>query len=424
MITAVRNDRRASAPTSIQVRCPQRSDSRLRGSRVARALARVGWVAWGLQAAAVAAEPASTPLATPNATGPKITFAEPVYDFGEVKRGEVVRHTFVFTNTGNETLKILGVRPSCGCTAAGDWNKEVAPGRTGSIPIQLSSAGFGGVIAKSVAVTCNDPTQANLHLQIKGKVWVPIEVTPNSAVFQYEAGTTNSEERIVRIVSNLKEPLKLEEPQFTNRAFKVELKPVKPGQEYAVHISTVPPVGTGNVVAPISIRTSAPEMPVIALQAYAVERQAVVVSPRQIILPRSSSAGAVRPSVTIQNFSSNPLILSNATINAPGIEVQVRELQPGRMFQVSVQFPPDFKIEPNQKLELGVESNHPRFARIQVPVFQAPATAPTRRLPAQPTASLVSTQGSTRVGLPVRSVPPPFPPVPLGPAPAAQPTKP
>lgn len=31
-------------------------------------------------------------------SGPKIVFATPVYDFGKVRSGEVVKYTYVFTN--------------------------------------------------------------------------------------------------------------------------------------------------------------------------------------------------------------------------------------------------------------------------------------------------------------------------------------
>ena len=41
----------------------------------------------------------------------KIQFADPVYDFGKVSSGEVVKHEFVFTNIGTATLEIKDVRP-------------------------------------------------------------------------------------------------------------------------------------------------------------------------------------------------------------------------------------------------------------------------------------------------------------------------
>src|SRR5206468_5981602 len=128
------------------------------------------------------AAPAPTPApATTNA--PKIQFAEMAFDFGKVKPTDKPVHEFIFTNTGKALLEITDVRPGCGCTTAGAWDKQVEPGKTGSIPLQFNSANFGGAVAKSATVTCNDPGQSNLVLQNKGTVWKPIDVTPTMAVF-------------------------------------------------------------------------------------------------------------------------------------------------------------------------------------------------------------------------------------------------
>ena len=99
--------------------------------------------------ALVGAQPTSAPpaaaAASTNALGPRIQFATPVYDFGRVKAGEPVKYTYVFTNTGDRLLIINSVQPGCGCTTAGEWTKQVEPGKTGSIPIQFNTAGYNGL---------------------------------------------------------------------------------------------------------------------------------------------------------------------------------------------------------------------------------------------------------------------------------------
>ena len=46
----------------------------------------------------------------------KIAFEETVHEYGTIKQGEVVKHDFKFTNTGNAPLVIKKVDASCGCT--------------------------------------------------------------------------------------------------------------------------------------------------------------------------------------------------------------------------------------------------------------------------------------------------------------------
>ena len=43
--------------------------------------------------------------------GPKIVLKEREFDFKEVMEGEVVEHVFKVLNQGDETLKIIRVRP-------------------------------------------------------------------------------------------------------------------------------------------------------------------------------------------------------------------------------------------------------------------------------------------------------------------------
>jgi len=320
-------------------------------------------------------------------SGPKIQFADIVYDFGKVNSGEAVKHDFVFTNIGTARLEIKDVRPGCGCTTAGTWDKQVEPGKTGIIPLQFNSSNFGGVVAKSATVTCNDPGQSNVVLQIKGTVWRPIDVTPTMAVFTVTSETQTNETKVVRIVSNLDDPLTLSELQCSNQSFKAELKTVKEGKEFELQITALAPFTAPTVVAPVTLKTSSPKMPTISVTAYVVVQQPVVVMPTQITLPAGPLAAAMNHAIMIRNSSTNPLVLSEAGVTVPGPEVTVHETQPGRLFNLAVTFPAGFQIKPGEKVEVTVKSNHPKFALIKVPVFQAqtPAAAaasPVRFVPA------------------------------------------
>lgn len=312
------------------------------------------------------------PLATPPAaaSGPHIAFAELTHDFGKISSGATARNDFVFTNTGNATLVITEVRPGCGCTTAGQWDKQVEPGATGRIPLEFRSAGFSGPISKSATITCNDPSQPSVILKLVGNVWVPVQITPTTAMFQYDSGETAGETKTLRIVSNLDEPLVLSEPECTNRNFKVAIKTIKPGKEFDLEVTTVPPLATGMITAPITVKTSATNMPVIKASAYALERQPILISPTQIFLSGGPLPTTNRVQVTIRASGTNALVVSEPTINLPDVKLELQETQPGRVYALTAVFPPGFQVPANVRPEISLKSNHPRLATLHIPVNQ------------------------------------------------------
>ncbi len=337
----------------------------------------LGGLASSLAQTKSSSPPPVATVARPETSGPRIEFGGTVFDFGKTNAGEVVRHDFVFTNTGTATLEIKDVRPGCGCTTAGSWDKTVEPGKSGAIPLQFNSTGFGGSVTKSATVICNDPGKSNVVLQITGTVWRPIDVTPMMAVFNVSSESQTNETKVVRIVSNLEEPVTLSDLQCSNRSFQAELKTVRPGKEFELHITAVPPFNSSPIIAPVTLKTSSPGMPAINVSAYVMVQQPVTVAPEQIMLPSGPLAAAMSLTVAIRNNGTNSLGLSDAHVNFPGAEVRVKETQPGRLFSLMVNFPAGFQIKPDQKVEVSVKSNHPKLPLIKVPVLQPqPPAAP------------------------------------------------
>jgi len=91
----------------------------------------------------------------PNPNAPVMTFAETEYNFGDIKPGDVVKHTFNFTNSGKSPLLIENATASCGCTTP-NWTKDpIAPGAKGTIEVQFDSHGKSGLQNKQVAIRAN-----------------------------------------------------------------------------------------------------------------------------------------------------------------------------------------------------------------------------------------------------------------------------
>ncbi|WP_213190549.1 DUF1573 domain-containing protein [Cloacibacterium caeni] len=84
-----------------------------------------------------------------------LALSEPDFNFGKIKKGDVVEHVYEVTNTGKNPLIISAVKPGCGCTAP-DYTKEpIMPGQKGKITLKFDSTNFDGVVYKSAEVYAN-----------------------------------------------------------------------------------------------------------------------------------------------------------------------------------------------------------------------------------------------------------------------------
>lgn len=67
-----------------------------------------------------------------------LTFDKEQIDLGKVKRGEIKKFDFVFTNTGTEVLEI-DIASGCDCTTL-DWPRnKILPGKKGVINVSFDS---------------------------------------------------------------------------------------------------------------------------------------------------------------------------------------------------------------------------------------------------------------------------------------------
>ncbi|MEI6566367.1 MAG: DUF1573 domain-containing protein [Verrucomicrobiota bacterium] len=347
--------------------------------------------------------PASVPI-TASAPAPKIAFEAPIFDFGKVKMGDLVKHTFYFTNIGSGILNLSNVQPSCGCTAAGDWTRQVEPGKTGIIPVQFNSANFNGQVHKTVTVTSSDPIQPAVMLQINGTIWRPIDINPQFAILNIPSdGPANSS--IVRVINNTDEPLTVFPPESNNPKLTATLHTNIPGKEYQFVISAVPPLTSGNFQGQITAKTSSTNMPLLTVTAWANVQPAVMVMPPQIVLPPAPLGGDTTPTITIQNNSSSLIQVSDLSISISNITPQLHQTVPGKTFSISVPFPKGFELPAHIPAELTLKTTHPQAPSIRIPITQIPRATPVG-IPAPARVAPAASSPKTN------SIPVPTPPLP------------
>ena len=320
-------------------------------------------------------------------TLPKIHFEAPVHEFGEAQRGTLVRHNFVVNNTGSSPLEIKEVKPTCGCTLAGDWPKLLQPGQSGIIPIQVKTDNLRGVVTKSVRVTSNDPKDPVASLQIKGKVWTPIEY-PASVILRTQKSRDSAVSKTVKITNTQEDPLTISDIRSSNPNFKAEITTLKHGKEFELTITAVPPLNYGVNRAKITVKTSNPEMSELNLTTHVTVRKLIIISPTRVKLNTGKLEKPLSKYITVSNRTEGELKLSDykVSINGVGITLNKRNLGKhsldkrnfGNYYRFKLTFPAGYEVPTALNAQFTFKTDKKEFPEFVVPItsFTRPTATP------------------------------------------------
>lgn len=138
-------------------------------------------------AVAVNAQTTTTPVVTTTPSEVKaiatpvetLVLKESEFNFGKIPQGKPVTHVFEITNSGKDSLKIVNVQASCGCTTP-EWDRDkaIAPGGSTKITVGYNAAAE-GPFTKPVTITFNGTETKQIF--IKGEVWkTPVASAPEN----------------------------------------------------------------------------------------------------------------------------------------------------------------------------------------------------------------------------------------------------
>lgn len=92
------------------------------------------------------------------------------WDFGKVKTGQILEHTFVYKNESKSAVKILSTSTSCGCTVSAIKKKKLLPGDSSDIDITLNSKGYIGLVKQFIYLSTDDPGDPIVRFEINAEV--------------------------------------------------------------------------------------------------------------------------------------------------------------------------------------------------------------------------------------------------------------
>lgn len=99
---------------------------------------------------------------------PVITWKSTNLELGKIEKNVTKQLSFEFTNTGDEPVRILEAKGSCGCTVVDFSKDEIGAGETATITADFKSSKV-GVFKKSVKVKTTASVES-IQLWFSGEV--------------------------------------------------------------------------------------------------------------------------------------------------------------------------------------------------------------------------------------------------------------
>ena len=319
---------------------------------------------------------AATAAAVNAADGPQLVVPEKIKNMGKVAQGELLDIDFAIVNEGDETLEIKAVRPTCGCTVA-DWDREIAPGKTGYIKAKLDTRDFSGPISKSILIMTNDPQDPTRTLVIKTEVHPYVQVLPRALVRFNAVQHEPMEQKITVVADEEEKDFKVNSVKSAVPFLLASVRPVptdqllagKSPQQYEITLTMKenPPVGPVNTV--LEIETNHPKAKMVPVKVFGVVRALLHVTPSQIqfgAIEAKKQPG--RNVIVVNNRSAGVAVkVTGAAVNDPAFNAEVVAIEKGRRYQVTVTVNPDASAGPRDAV-LTLQTSDPEFPTVEVPV--------------------------------------------------------
>lgn len=315
----------------------------------------------------------------PSGAQPQIYFEETAFDWQSVLQGTRVRHKFKVNNRGNAPLLIDKVKSNCGCTST-YFDRVIAPGKTGTIELEVDTSEFnGGRPRKNAVVHSNDPDALELSLWMMGRVTPALKL--ETSVLKLSGLSTESKRLETTISPGSDQPIEIIEVTPRNGTVTVEsLKPLTDGR-YQLTLTADPVESPGILSDDLNVKVSvAGGEPIsVALRAVVEHLDTVNIIPNgNIIFYRRQTAhldGPVRRDVFkeihVKSVRADlPVVVDSVEIvdAPPGLlSAEVTEIQEGQHYLIKISvLKPHSQSQASGNLQIRLGGPEPRIKERKV----------------------------------------------------------
>lgn len=186
------------------------------------------------------------------------------HDAGLVPAGSTIRAEFVVRNDGSRPLRITDSRSSCACVVVA-YDREIAPGGTGAVRVEVATRRFDGRFETTALVTTDDPARETIELRVTGEIEPLLVVRPGHARHLFGRRTVAQ-----RLWAADGRPIEILRATTTTRqvvasyrlATREERDPAGPERQWVVETTIAEGAPTGQFAGRLIVETDHPRQPI------------------------------------------------------------------------------------------------------------------------------------------------------------------
>ncbi|GEM_PF-332861 len=154
--------------------------------------------------------------------GPRLVLRQEDHDFGKLETDGGGQHAFVFTNAGDQPLKLERGKETCGCCTCVCETKlpdggAIGPNESAAVTLSWTIKRFTGAYHQSSTILTNDPRRPEVMLAVVGRIVPVVRALPGQFVFSSPlVGATAWSE--VRVYGYRSPPLKITDCRLSDPA--------------------------------------------------------------------------------------------------------------------------------------------------------------------------------------------------------------
>lgn len=207
---------------------------------------------------------------------PRLECEMPTFDFGSTLDTQIIRHTFMLHNTGDDAATILRVNGTCGCITSLPTRSAVPPGESEPLTVFFDPKDRHGVQHRPVYVSWNSADGSQLRLMLTGAIVAGIEVEPSCAFFS-NVPLCGALERVVRIYDPAGSRLfRITGFTCADTRFTARIDTVVAGRDYRLVVGCAGPREPGEIKTSVTVQTDHPDYAVLRVPIYLTTQEPIV----------------------------------------------------------------------------------------------------------------------------------------------------